>query len=87
MPRTATVTLQQVAAELQISVRTARRRVADGSIPATRFGVFWRIPASFIDELRGAPASGSPDDSLTLPPRTIRHAEKAQAPAGNPYTH
>ena len=76
MPRPATVTLEQVSAELQLSMRTIYRRVKDGSIPAFKMGSVWRCPASYVDKLRS-------DPSATLASGAAHEQEKA-IPAGNP---
>lgn len=78
LQRPATVTLEQVAYELQISVRTARRRVLDRTIPGHKVGAFWRVPVSFIEDLRNG---SSPN------PLRGMHEPQTALPAGNPYTH
>ncbi|AZS36807.1 Putative DNA-binding proteinA [Microbacterium lemovicicum] len=49
------VTLDEAAAHLHVSVKTVRRRIADGTIPAVRIGRLIRIPAAALEEL--APGS------------------------------
>jgi excisionase family DNA binding protein len=85
MPRPATVTLQQVAEELQISERTAYRRVKDGSIPAFKMGSMWRCSASYLDELRGVPTIAPSTGSHTLLLAEDQNAEEAPAPARFTY--
>jgi excisionase family DNA binding protein len=76
LQRPATVTLEEVAYELQISVRTARRRVQDKTIPAVKVGLFWRVPASYIEDLRNGSS-----------PNTLRgmHDPQEALPAGHTY--
>lgn len=45
----------QVAQRLGISLRTVRRRIADGTLPSLKVGGAVRIPASAL-EIRGSPA-------------------------------
>jgi excisionase family DNA binding protein len=45
----------QVAQRLGISLRTVRRRIADGTLPSLKVGGAVRIPASVL-EVRGSPA-------------------------------
>lgn len=45
------LTLDDVAARLGVSVKTARRRVADGTLPAVRIGRLIRVPASALDSV------------------------------------
>lgn len=78
MPRPAVITLEQVAQELQLSMRTVYRRVKDGSIPAFKMGSVWRCPVSYIDRLNGAPAVPSP--TLTT---GDHHESKETLPAGH----
>jgi excisionase family DNA binding protein len=84
MSRPATVTLQQIADELQISERTAYRRVKDGSIPAFKIGSVWRCRASYLDELRGVPTIAPSTGSHTLLSE-IHDAEEAPPPARHYY--
>ena len=43
------LTAAEAAARLGISLRTARRRIADGSLPSVRIGRAVRIPAAALD--------------------------------------
>ncbi|MEM8608957.1 MAG: helix-turn-helix domain-containing protein [Myxococcota bacterium] len=47
------VPLNVVADRLGISMRTARRWAAKGSIPAKRFGAHWRVRIDELDDLCG----------------------------------
>jgi excisionase family DNA binding protein len=49
----------ETAERLGISLRTVRRRIADGSLPSIKVGGAVRIPASAL-EVRPAPRNGSP---------------------------
>ncbi len=53
------LTAAEAAARLGISLRTARRRIADGSLPSVRIGRAVRIPAAALDlpAARPAPAA------------------------------
>jgi excisionase family DNA binding protein len=44
----------ETAAVLRVDDRTVRRRVADGTIPATRVGAEYRIPVRWLREAAGA---------------------------------
>ena len=46
------LTLEQVAAELNVSYATARKRVLDGLIPARREGLEWRVTRSDLEEYK-----------------------------------
>lgn len=43
-----TLTVNQVAALLQVEPRTIRRNIEFGDIPARKIGRVWRIPRSFV---------------------------------------
>lgn len=45
------LSLDDVAARLGVSVKTARRRVADGTLPAVRIGRLIRVPASALESV------------------------------------
>jgi excisionase family DNA binding protein len=49
MPEPDYLTAAEAAARLGISLRTARRRIADGSLPSVRIGRAVRIPAGALD--------------------------------------
>jgi excisionase family DNA binding protein len=49
MPNPDYLTATEAAARLGISLRTARRRIADGSLPSVRIGRAVRIPAGALD--------------------------------------
>jgi excisionase family DNA binding protein len=49
MPEPDYLTAAEAAARLGISLRTARRRIADGSLPSVRIGRAVRIPSSALD--------------------------------------
>lgn len=51
------LTAAEAAARLGISLRTARRRIADGSLPSVRIGRAVRIPAAALDLPMARPAS------------------------------
>lgn len=57
MDDTTYLTAAQVAERLGISLRTVRRRIADGTLPSVKVGGAVRIPASALDIL--APASSA----------------------------
>jgi excisionase family DNA binding protein len=79
MRRPATATLEEVAFELQISMRTVYRRIKDDSIPAFKMGAFWRVRRAWLDEMRGEAATLSEPSTPARGP----HAEKAAPPARN----
>lgn len=45
------LSLNEVAARLGVSVKTARRRVSDGTLPAVRIGRLIRVPASALESV------------------------------------
>lgn len=45
------VTLDEAAAHLHVSIKTVRRRIADGTIPAVRIGRLIRIPAAALESV------------------------------------
>jgi excisionase family DNA binding protein len=49
MPEPDYLTAAEAAARLGISLRTTRRRIADGSLPSVRIGRAVRIPAAALD--------------------------------------
>jgi excisionase family DNA binding protein len=49
MPEPGYLTAAEAAARLGISLRTTRRRIADGSLPSVRIGRSVRIPAAALD--------------------------------------
>jgi excisionase family DNA binding protein len=49
MPEPEYLTAAEAAARLGISLRTTRRRIADGSLPSVRIGRAVRIPAAALD--------------------------------------
>jgi excisionase family DNA binding protein len=49
MPESDYLTATEAAARLGISLRTTRRRIADGSLPSVRIGHAVRIPASALE--------------------------------------
>lgn len=49
MDETAYLAAAEVAARLGISLRTVRRRIADGSLPSVKIGGAVRIPASALE--------------------------------------
>ena len=56
MSNAAYLTAAEAAARLGISLRTVRRRIADGSLPSARIGRAVRIPAAAIELPAAAPA-------------------------------
>ena len=56
MPEPGYLTAAEAAARLGISLRTARRRIADGSLPSVRIGRAVRIPAAALDLPAARPA-------------------------------
>src|SRR5450759_1088050 len=55
MDETTYLTAAQAAARLGISLRTVRRRIADGSLPSVKIGGAVRVPASALEP----PVAGS----------------------------
>jgi excisionase family DNA binding protein len=53
------LSVQAFAERASVSTMTIRRRIADGSVPAVRFGRLLRIPASALDSLGPAVTSKS----------------------------
>ena len=96
MPSTATLlTLAEAADHLGVSVRTVRRRVADGSLPAYRVGAgaLIRVAAGDLDRLlRPIPAARTrtPDDqarafgAMDGQVVGVRSVELAAGPLGEP---
>jgi excisionase family DNA binding protein len=54
----------EVAARLGISLRTVRRRIADGSLPSVRIGRAVRIPATALDLPAARPAGRSAREAV-----------------------
>ena len=59
MPEPDYLTAAEAAARLGISLRTARRRIADGSLPSVRIGRAVRIPAAALDLPVARPAGAA----------------------------
>lgn len=59
MPEPDYLTAAEAAARLGISLRTARRRIADGSLPSVRLGRAVRIPAAALDLPVARPAGNA----------------------------
>jgi excisionase family DNA binding protein len=53
------LTAAEAAARLGISLRTVRRRIADGSLPSVRIGRAVRIPATVLDLPLARPAGAA----------------------------
>ena len=45
------LTTKDVAARLAVAERTVLRAIVRGTLPATRLGYHWRIPAAAVDAL------------------------------------
>ena len=56
------LTLDQTAERLQISVRTVRRRIEDGSIPAVRLGTSAASPLRIPEDELERWVYGTPDE-------------------------
>ena len=54
----------EAAARLGISLRTVRRRIADGSLPSVRIGRTVRIPAVALDLPAARPVSGAAREAV-----------------------
>ena len=54
----------EVAARLGISLRTVRRRIADGSLPSVRIGRAVRIPAAALELPVAHPAGGAAREAV-----------------------
>jgi excisionase family DNA binding protein len=58
------LTAAEAAARLGISLRTARRRIADGSLPSVRIGRAVRIPATALDLPVARPAGAAAREAV-----------------------
>jgi excisionase family DNA binding protein len=58
------LTAAEAAARLGISLRTARRRIADGSLPSVRIGRAVRIPAAALDLPVARPAGAAAREAV-----------------------
>ncbi|HYN47898.1 MAG TPA: helix-turn-helix domain-containing protein [Candidatus Nanopelagicales bacterium] len=58
------LTAADAAARLGISLRTARRRIADGSLPSVRIGRAVRIPAAALDLPAAGPAGAAAREAV-----------------------
>ncbi len=58
------LTAAEAAARLGISLRTARRRIADGSLPSVRIGRAVRIPAAALDLPAARPAGAAAREAV-----------------------
>ena len=65
------LTVDQVAAQLGVHVKTARRYVRDGRLKAVRIGKQYRIAPADLAALTGQPVAALPAEAVRLP----RHAE------------
>ncbi len=75
------LTVSETAAYLRCSAYTIRRRIADGSIPARKFGRSYRID---LDELEAAAAPVAPADARSdsaLAERFAAHIARSIAAA------
>ena len=61
-------TVEEVAGRLNLHVKTVRRFIREGRLPAKRIGKEYRITRSALDEFAGTPA-----DSGTVPIPRTRH--------------
>jgi excisionase family DNA binding protein len=64
MPEPDYLTAAGAAARLGISLRTARRRIADGSLPSVRIGRAVRIPAAALNLPAARPASAAAHEAV-----------------------
>lgn len=58
-PAPATVTTEELAADLRITPRTVRALIAAGEISAVRVGPLWRVPRHERDRLVGLPSDAA----------------------------
>jgi excisionase family DNA binding protein len=58
------LTAAEAAARLGISLRTTRRRIADGSLPSVRIGRAVRIPATVLDLPLARPAGAAAREAV-----------------------
>jgi len=65
MPEPDYLTAAEAAARLGISLRTARRRIADGSLASVRIGRAVRIPAEALDLPVARPAGAAAREVVT----------------------
>jgi excisionase family DNA binding protein len=59
MDETRYLSAAEVAERLGISLRTARRRIADGTLPSVKIGGAVRVPASALGAPEGAPRTAA----------------------------
>lgn len=67
MPEPDYLTAAKAAARLGISLRTVRRRIADGSLPSVRIGRAVRVPVAALDLPVARAAAGAPAREAVAP--------------------
>ena len=65
MEETTYLTAAQAATRLGISLRTARRRIADGSLPSVKIGGAVRVPASALEPPPARPATAAREAAIS----------------------
>lgn len=71
LPPSSLLSLEEVARQLGVHVKTARRQVRDGRLKAVRVGRQYRVAASELDRVMGQGTGAAPSE----PVRLLRHVE------------